>query len=144
MKTLLTAATAVLSLLPIMAAPREQRKVVQQPVQNHVPYSLAGERLIHPKASTRNHVVIVNVDNAIPQKMWPNVVTYAASRVNINIWTNSLPASIVSSCVEEPLAFRKKLGEKAPTDRRFAWVRQGTGAASISMVSRKDLQANKH
>lgn len=130
MKTLLTAATVALTILPIVAAPRGQRKTTQQPAQNHVPYSLTGERLIHPKTFTRNHVIIVNVDDAIPPKMWPNVVTYAASRVNINIWTNSLPASIVSACVAEPLAFRKNFGEKA---RVAVFIEKGTDGQAFCM-----------
>ena len=59
--------------------------------QNHVPASFDGSfGCIRADAGTRNHLLVVNVNNAIPGKDWPLVVNYAASRVPINVWTNAL------------------------------------------------------
>ncbi len=81
---------------------------------NRVPETLDGIRPITAAAREANHVVIVNVSHAIPDDVWPLVVTYAASRVQLNIWTNALEKSIVRELVEDPKeALRKTLGEKA-------------------------------
>ena len=79
-----------------------------------VPETLDGIRPIAAAARESNHVAIVNVDHAIPDDVWPLVVTYAASRVQLNIWTNALERSIVRELVEDPKeAWRKAFGEKA-------------------------------
>ena len=81
---------------------------------NRVPETLDGIRPIAASAQAANHVTIVNVNHAIPDDMWPLVVTYAASRVQLNIWTNALERSIVRELVDDPKeALRKSLGEKA-------------------------------
>ena len=57
--------------------------------QNHVPTSFDGSFApIRADAGTRNHLLIVNVDKAIPDADWPIVVNYAASRIPVNVWTN--------------------------------------------------------
>ena len=59
--------------------------------QNHVPVSFDGTfGCIRSDAGSRNHLLIVNVNKAIPDVDWPLVVNYAASRVPINVWTNAV------------------------------------------------------
>lgn len=59
--------------------------------QNHVPASFDGSfDTIRADARTRNHLLIVNVNKAIPDADWPLVVNYASSRIPVNVWTNSI------------------------------------------------------
>ena len=79
-----------------------------------VPETLDGVRPIAEAARAANHIALVNVDHAIPDDIWPLVATYAASRVQLNIWTNSLEKSIVGALVVDPRAtLRRALGDKA-------------------------------
>ena len=79
MKNLATLAVAAVMACSLVAA------------QNHVPASFDGSfGCIRADAGTRNHLLVVNVNKAIPDDVWPVVVNYAASRVPINVWTNSI------------------------------------------------------
>ena len=85
-----------------------------RPPPNRVPETLEGIRPVSAEARKTNHIVLVNVDHAIPDDVWPLVATYAASRVELNIWTNALPRSIVRELVEDPRApLKAAFGEKA-------------------------------
>ena len=79
----------------------------------HVPLRLDSVRLINPLAATRNHISVVNVANAIPADAWSLAVTYAASRLQLNVWTNSLEKTIVPAVLSDGNAIRKSLGDKA-------------------------------
>ena len=82
-------------------------------VTQHVPERLDRVRFISPAAARANHVLLVNVDGAIPPSIWPIVSTYALSRIQINAWTNSVAGGIDSAIYEEPTAFQRKFGQKA-------------------------------
>lgn len=82
-------------------------------VQQHVPERLDTVRLIDPAAAKKNHILIVNVDNAIPKDMWANVVTYATSRLQLNVWTNAVADVDLPGFVFEPGRVQKTYGEKA-------------------------------
>lgn len=83
----------------------------QVPQLNHVPEKLSEDiRLISPKAAERNHVLIVNVGNAIAEKDFPTIVTYALSRICVNAWTNSIPESCWRNFVDEPENVAKRFG----------------------------------
>ena len=80
MKKSVAMATALLSVASAVASS-----------QNHTPASFDGSfDCIRADAGSRNHLLIVNVDKAIPEADWPIVVNYAASRIPINVWTNSI------------------------------------------------------
>ena len=71
--------------------------------QNHVPAGFDGSFApIHPDAARYNHVLVVNVAGAVLEADWPIVVNYAASRTPINIWTNSIPASVSGALLSDP------------------------------------------
>lgn len=81
---------------------------------NHVPEKIGDDiRLIYPSASKRNHVLIVNVDDAVPADLFATAVTYAMSRININVWTNSLERSVVRELIEKPERQSEFLGPRA-------------------------------
>lgn len=81
---------------------------------NHVPEKLGDDiRLIYPSAKERNHVLIVNVNNAVPAHMFSTAVTYAMSRININVWTNSLEKSVVKELIDKPERQSEFLGPRA-------------------------------
>ena len=83
MKALLTIAAAACA-LAAFAAPEQ--------AQNHVPAEFGGFGTINPKATTRNHALVANVADAIPAADWPICVNYAASRIPLNIATNTVDA----------------------------------------------------
>jgi len=85
-----------------------------RPRINHVPERLAqGTRLIYPSAKEKNHVLVVNVGNALPADVFATTVTYAMSRINVNVWTNSMERSVVRELIERPERQREMLGDKA-------------------------------
>ena len=82
-------------------------------IVQHVPERLDKVRLISAAAADCNHVLIVNVGGAVPEDMWPTVVTYALSRLQINAWTNSAAGPVSAEIFADPVSFRKAFGEKA-------------------------------
>ena len=109
-RIILTLAIGALAVTTWAAAPK---KVAPKPPQDHVPATLEGVRTINPKAVTRNHVLFVNVGDAVPANLWPLVANYAASRVNVNIWTNSVAATSVPELTKDSAALGRTFGEKA-------------------------------
>ena len=98
----------------IMALVAAGAPAAKRPPPSRVPETLEGIRPISVSARKANHIVLVNVDHAVPDEVWPLVATYAASRVELNIWTNALPQSIVRELVADPRgAMKKTFGEKA-------------------------------
>lgn len=90
---------------PVPIAPQ----VASVPV-NHVTAEVAG---IAPAAKGMNHIEIVNVGGAVPEAMWPEVVTYAASRIQVTIWTNAVGKSVLSQLVSGKTTVKGVLGDKA-------------------------------
>src|SRR5574344_1194763 len=109
MKTMMMLALSILSVVPLLAAPATPN---QKPVQ-HVPARLDKVRLIQPAAEKKNHLLIVNVDHAIPEDVWPIVVTYAVSRLQLNVWTNSVKDFASAEYLRDPSALQKRFGDKA-------------------------------
>ena len=101
--TLLVAVSATLA-LGAAAAPQKKQ---------HVPDRLDGIRLINRAASEKNHVLIVNVGGAIPSEDWGDVVTYAASRLQINVWTNSADKIDIAAYALSPAKVQQDFGDKA-------------------------------
>ena len=104
-KTLLAAACAAFA-IPLVSAPAPA-------AMQHVPDRLDSVRLISPTAATKNHIAIVNVAGALPADAWPLVSTYAASRLQLNVWTNAIPKSVFPAAYEDGKLVGKALGEKA-------------------------------
>lgn len=88
MKSIVSLAFIALQTLSLCAAAAPKNR-------NRVPDTLDAVRLIDRAAANYNHVLVVNVAEAIPSADWPLVVTYAASKLQINIWTNSIPSASV-------------------------------------------------
>ena len=64
--------------------------------KNHVPDKFDNSfSTIRANAAKYSHVLVVNVNGAISDTDWPLVVNYAASRIPINICTNSISVSPV-------------------------------------------------
>ena len=81
--------------------------------KHHVPERLDQIRLIHPAAANRNHILVANVGNAIPAETWGKVVTYAVSRLQLNVWTNSVAAFDAKEFLADPTKVQKDFGAKA-------------------------------
>lgn len=80
--------------------------------QNHVPETLNGIREFHPEAAKRSHIALVNVGEAVPEDLWRLATTYAASRLQLNVWTNAIAASVTDRLVKEPKSVAKILGNE--------------------------------
>ena len=88
-------------------------QAAQPTVRQHVPATVDGLRPIKPEAASYNHLAIVNVDNAIPSEDWNLAVTYAASRFELNVWTNASPRSVVKDLLDGSKGLSEALGAKA-------------------------------
>ena len=75
----------------------------------------ANARPFRPEAAERSHVLFVNVAGALPEADFADVAEYAASRVQINLWTNSIPASMVRELFDNPAALTNRFGPKCCT-----------------------------
>lgn len=98
---------AYLSIVTCTFAAPQARKVA------HVPARLDSIRLINPLASSRNHIAVVNVAKAIPDEAWSLAVTYAASRLQLNVWTNTLEKTVFPEVLTDGKLISQKLGGKA-------------------------------
>lgn len=85
---------------------------IQSVKRHHVPERLDQVRLIHPAAANKNHILVVNVGDAIPAQTWETVVTYAVSRLQINVWTNSIARFDAKDYLAQPTKLQKDFGEK--------------------------------
>ena len=68
----------------------------------HVPERLDQIRLIQPGAARLNHILVVNVGKAIPEKDWALSSTFAISRLQLNVWTNAIDRVEVTDYVRNP------------------------------------------
>lgn len=83
------------------------------PIKHHVPERLDKIRLIHPAAAQKNHILVTNVGEAIPEDAWSLVTTYAASRLQLNVWTNSIASVNIADYAVDAAKGMKDFGEKA-------------------------------
>lgn len=95
--------------LMISATPKQARK----PVKIHVPPTLEGVKLIDPAAAKVGHVLLVNVGNAVPAADWPRISTFASTRMQINIWTNSVAKTPLPEIMKDPSSFNRIFGKNA-------------------------------
>lgn len=72
-----------------------------------------GVRGIPDGAQAANHVVVVNVGNAVGSKVFREAATYALSKVGVNAWTNSTTAFRAERLVKDPTLLHRTFGEKA-------------------------------
>ena len=100
---------AVFTVAAFAASPGTAPK--RQP--HHVPDRLDKVRLISPAAEKSNHMLLVNVGGAIPPDVWPIVSTYAVSRLQINVWTNSAESVDLGALLANPFLYKKTFGSKA-------------------------------
>lgn len=98
---------------------------------HHVPSTLNNLRLLTPASAKHNHVLVVNVGNAIPEKDFGFLVTVVASRLQLNFWTNSIPASPVAAMLSDDTVFKRNFGEKA----KIGVLIENTGDADDCLVS---------
>lgn len=71
-----------------------------------------GKRPFLPESAGTSHVLFVNVSGALSDEDFADVAEYAASRVQINIWTNSIDASMVRMLMDDPGLLAKRFGPK--------------------------------
>lgn len=98
---------AALACTTVIAAPAKAPKKI------HVPETLDSLRVITPAAKTENHILLVNVGQAVSEKDWPLVTNFAVSRIQINAWTNSIAETVFPTIVTDRSIVTKKFGEKA-------------------------------
>ena len=72
-----------------------------------------GGREIRPEARERNHVLVVNVGGALTPEVFAKAVALAASKVQVNIWTGAVPASVTGELARRPEAMAGFFGERA-------------------------------
>lgn len=99
----------------------------------HVPESVEGLKSpIGENAVNFNHVRLVNVAKAVPEKDWPLVTAFPASRIQVNCALASVGSSkAVDSLLARPESLTEKFGPKA---RLFVFV-EDTDAAWPVMAS---------
>lgn len=68
---------------------------------------------IEPTAQSRNHLLIVNVGEALSPSEFGCAAEKAASVVEVNVWTNSIPKSIVPNLVDGSEDIKSRFGEKS-------------------------------
>lgn len=73
---------------------------------------LADGRPFLPGAAEKSHVLFVNVAGALSEADFAEAAELAASRVQINIWTNSIAKSMMPELYADPAALRKRFGDK--------------------------------
>lgn len=99
--------------LAMVIAGAEPLKKAAPRTKIHVPATLAGVPSIDPAVAKVNHILLVNVANAIPAADWPRIATYTCSRLQINIWTNTVAHSPLPEIQKDPHSFSRLFGEKA-------------------------------
>ena len=75
----------------------------------------ANARPFQPEAAAKPHVLFVNVGGALPDADFADVAEYAASRVQVNIWTNAIAASMVRELIDDPSALAARFGTNCCT-----------------------------
>lgn len=114
MKKLLMSGVATLATVVAgVVAFAEPAKKAAPLTKIHVPTTIAGVAAIDPAVAKANHIALVNVAGAVPAADWSRIATFACSRLQINIWTNSVSASPLPAVQKDPGALGRLFGEKA-------------------------------
>lgn len=79
----------------------------------HVPEKADSLSPIKADFAKKNHVLLVNVGDAVDAKNWGPAVTFAAQLFQINIWTNSIKSVSVPELVADQKYCQNLFGEKA-------------------------------
>ena len=87
MRPMIIALAAIAAVLTASASPTQPKPIKKM----HVPPSLGSIRPIARAAAGANHILLANVNSAIPDEVFSRVATFVASRLQVNIWTNALP-----------------------------------------------------
>lgn len=111
-------ASSLLFPVAAIAAPLANRPAVVP----HVPADCGSMRHIDPAAAGVNHIAVVNVGNAVPSADWPRIVTYAAAKLNLNVWTNAVEKTLFPALLDDPGLIAKTFGGKA---RFIVFVEEG-------------------
>ena len=115
----------------------------------HVPETVADlETPIKANSANYNHVRLVNVAGAVPEKDWPLVTAFPASRVQISCALGALASSKdVDALLARPESLAEKFGPKA---KLFVFVEDSDAAwpviaspASFCRVNIRPLKADK-
>ena len=115
----------------------------------HVPESIEGLKSpIRENAASFNHVRLVNVARAVPEKDWPLVTAFPASRMQVNCALGSIGSSQeVDSLLARPESLTERFGPKA---RLFVFVEDTDAAwpvmaspAAFCRVNIRPLKADK-
>ena len=83
---------------------------------DHVPAdqsAMKGVRAITTRSRDKNHVALVNVGSAVPAHEWGLVPAYAAGRLQVNVWTNSIATLDRDLLFNSPDAVQRICGPKA-------------------------------
>ena len=115
-KLLMSGVAALASVVVGTAALAEPAKKAAPLTKIHVPATVAGIAAIDPAVAKVNHIALVNVAGAVPAADWPRIATFACSRLQVNIWTNSVAVSPLPAVQKDPGAIVRLFGEKA-TDK---------------------------
>lgn len=99
--------------------------------QNHVPETLEDVRLFCAAAIERPHLLLVNVGGAVDAQDWDLSATYAVSRLQLNVWTNSVPALAKERLLEDA-AFTEKLFSDLNAKIGVYFVNEPTSAPIIA------------
>ena len=113
------------TLLAGLTAPAAEDKL------HHVPDNLNDIRLLCPAAAARNHILVANVGGAVDEKDFGFLVTVVAGRLQLNVWTNSIPSSPVASLLGDPSVISRDFGDKA----KVVVFLEETGDADPYLVS---------
>lgn len=72
-------------------------------------------RLTPLSASVRNcnHVLFVNVADALDARTFAAAVAHAATRIQVNMWTNTLPRSLTRAALDDATLVGRTFGGKA-------------------------------
>lgn len=72
-----------------------------------------GAKPVPPASAGRNHVLVVNAGGALAPDVFAEAVALAASKVQVNIWTNAAPAGAWVRLAREPGAMERMFGARA-------------------------------
>lgn len=110
MKKALLCVGGVLAVAAAFAAPA---KKAAPRTKIHVPATMEGVKPIDPAVEKANHIVLVNVANAVPAADWPRISIFACSRLQINIWPTTAASSPLPEILKDPRALGRQFGDKA-------------------------------
>ena len=128
MKKTTSSAAAMFISAAAIAAPLAQR---QNAVVPHVPADCRAMRLIDSAAASFNHIMIANVGNAVPSGDWSRIATYAASKLQLNVWTNAVDKPLFPALLNDSSLLAKTFGVKA---KFVVFIEDGSDAVPFLVV----------